>query len=100
MTNMDESIKTILEIVTEIQEDVSGIRDRMATKEALQAVHLDLQAQINAHTRTIEANTKAIADLSEQLRSVLGYAKEIDLLMDRVSAIEKHIGIAVHMAQN
>lgn len=87
MVCMDETTKAILEIVTDIQ-------DRMATKDALHAVHMDLQEQINNHSRQIEANTKAIAEMSEQLRSVFGYAKEIDMLMSRVRVVEEKLGIS------
>ena len=31
--------------------------------------------------------------MAEQLRSVFGYAKEIDMLLSRVKVIEKHLGI-------
>lgn len=76
---MDNTTKQILEIVTDIQE-------RMATKDELEEIRRDLRTQI------VE-NTKAIAELSEQIRNVFGYAKEIDMIMARVSAIEKHVGI-------
>ncbi|MDP3646193.1 MAG: hypothetical protein Q8R25_03835 [bacterium] len=77
---MDETTKKILEIVTDIQ-------DRMATKVDLESVRKDLQAQISE-------NTRAIAEMAEQLRGVFGYAKEIDALMTRMAAVEKHVGIA------
>ncbi|MBI4067869.1 hypothetical protein HY413_00485 [Candidatus Kaiserbacteria bacterium] len=73
---MDRTTKKILEVVTDIQ-------DKMATKEDIQ----DIQDQINNHTRQIEANTKAIAEMSQPLRSVFGYAKEIDLLMANVKVL-------------
>jgi uncharacterized coiled-coil DUF342 family protein len=76
---MDNDTKQIFKIVTDIQE-------QMATKDDLRQMSLELHAQI-------AENTKAIAELAEQIRSVLGYAKEIDTLMLRVSAIEKHVGI-------
>jgi hypothetical protein len=83
---MDDTTKKILEIVTEIQGDVSDIKKTMATKEDLEAVRRELQAQISE-------NTKAIAKMAEELRNVFGYAKEIDALMTRMSAVEKHVGI-------
>lgn len=86
---MDKTTKKILEIVTETQEDVADIRKHMATKEDIR----NLQEQINNHTRQIEANTKAIADMAEQLRGVFGYAKEIDMLLSRMSVVEKRLGI-------
>lgn len=74
---MDSTTKKILEIVTDIQE-------KMVTKEDLEGVRRDLQAQISQ-------NTRAIADLADQLRGVLGYAKEIDALMARVATLEKQV---------
>lgn len=76
---MDTMTKQILEIVTDIQE-------QMATKSGLEEVRRTLQAQL-------AENMEAIAELSGQIRNVFGYAKEIDILMERVSAIEKHVGI-------
>lgn len=76
---MDDTTKHILEIVTDIQE-------QMTTKNDLEEVRRALQAQITE-------NTEAIAELSEQIRNVFGYAKEIDMLMERVSTLEKHAGL-------
>ena len=53
-----------------------------------------MQAQINENTRAIKENTDAIETLSEDMRGVRGYAKEIDMLLARVNVIEKHIGIS------
>lgn len=98
--DMDDNTKHILEIITDIQEqmvtkddikdirhDVKNIYEQMVTKTDLEEVRRELQTQI-------AENTRAIAELAEQIRNVLGYAKEINLLMERVSAIEKRIGIA------
>jgi hypothetical protein len=87
MNRMDEATKTILEILT-------GIQDRMATKDDVQRVETNLESVRRDLQAQIAENTKAIADLAEQLRGVLGYAKEIDLLMTRMSVVEKQLGIA------
>ncbi len=79
---MDNTSKKILDIVTDIQE-------QMVTKNDLEKTRLELQRQITK-------NTKAVADLSEQIRNILGYAKEIDALMNRISAIEKHLGLKIN----
>ena len=90
MARMDDSIRQILEIVTDIQERQGNMEKRMATKDDIQ----NLQAQINENTRAIKENTDAIETLSEDMRGVRGYAKEIDMLLARVNVIEKHIGIS------
>ena len=95
---MDKNTKHILEIITDIQEQMvikDDLRNmatkddlrNLATKDDLEEMKKELQAQITE-------NTRAIAELSEQIRNVLGYAKEINLLMERVSVIEKRLGIA------
>ncbi len=69
---MDKGTKQILEIVTDMQENMPSMRGTMstlATKEDLRQLRLDLQSQITE-------NTKAIAALTEQMRTVFGYAKE------------------------
>ena len=87
---MDEAMKKILEIVTETQEEVSELRE-VATD--TQEKVTDLRKEIVAMRRDIDANTRAIADLADQLRGVLGYAKEIDALMARMNIVEKHLGL-------
>jgi predicted nucleic acid-binding Zn-ribbon protein len=74
---MDEMMKKILEIVTGTQDEVSEMHKEMS----------DVRRDINA-------NTRAIADMAEQLRSVFGYAKEIDALMARVSVLEQKMEAA------
>ena len=93
MERMDETTKKILEIVTDMQENNATKADIQAAKndiknldEKLDSVRRDLQTQISE-------NTKAISQMAEELRSVFGYAKEIDVLMTRMAAVEKHVGI-------
>ena len=87
---MEETTKQILEIVTNIQE-------QMATKDDLRTLEEGLRREMEEMRRDLQSqileNTKAIAGLSEQIRNILGYAKEIDLLLVRVSAVEKHVGL-------
>ena len=84
---MDDNTKHILEIITDIHE-------QMATKDDIKSIRNDMEEMRRDLQLQIAENTKAIAELSEQIRNVLGYAKEINLLMERVSVIEKRIGIA------
>jgi Mg2+ and Co2+ transporter CorA len=74
---MDTTTKKILEIVTETQDAVSEIRKETP----------DMR-------REIGANTRAIVELTEQLRGVMGYAKEIDHLMTRVAELERRVGVS------
>ena len=84
---MEESIRKILEIVTDLQEQMERMQKQMitlATKEDLEDVRKDHQAQIGE-------NTRAIDDLTEQLRSVHGYAKEIDMLISQMSVLKNEV---------
>ena len=92
---MDNTTKQILEIVTGIQEQMATKDDIkfMATKDDINSVKNEIEEMRMEFQKQISENTKAIVELSEQIRNVLGYAKEIDMLMVRVSVIEKHIGI-------
>src|SRR3989338_8394790 len=65
----------------------------MATKDDINSVKNEIEEMRMEFQKQISENTKAKVELSEQIRNVLGYAKEIDMLMVRVSVIEKHIGI-------
>jgi chromosome segregation ATPase len=80
---MDNTTQKILEIVTEIQDGQTEMRKEMS----------ELRKDISDVRRELDTNTRAIAELADQPRSVFGYAKEIDLLMSRVAKLEQHIGL-------
>lgn len=73
---MDSATKQILEIITDIQEQMATKNDTNAIKTEMEEMRLDLQKQITT-------NTEAVVELSEQIRNTFGYAKEIDMLMER-----------------
>ena len=76
MTYMDEATKKILEIVTDTQERVARMEgDTQYIKKEVG----DIRVRFDM--------------LEEQVRGQRGYAKEIDALMARISAVEKHVGI-------
>jgi len=83
---MDSDTKTILGIVSDVQEnmatvkDVSAIRDKMATRDQVKDIHSEL------HEIKFD-----IAQLKEGFGDMRGYAKEIDALMERVATIEKQL---------
>jgi tetrahydromethanopterin S-methyltransferase subunit G len=58
--------------------------------------HDDRFDNIEAELRSIRAELKNIRteldDLSEKVENILGYRKEIDHALERVAAIEKHLG--------
>src|SRR3989344_6491623 len=92
--DMDETMKKILEIVTETQEDVAEMRkefrgDISGLQQDVTTMKEDI-AFIKVEVRDIRSR---LDKLEEQVRGQSGYAKEIDLLMARVSAVEAKGGI-------
>ena len=77
---MENNIKQVLEIVSDVQE-------HMASKDDLAGLERSLRSEISE-------NTRAIAALSDGLRGQAGFAKEIDLLMSRLKVVEHHLGLA------
>jgi hypothetical protein len=53
--------------------------------------HVDQElSDVKSKTRTIRRD---VDDLLDRTREMSGYAKEIDVLKDRVSNVERHLGI-------
>lgn len=78
---MDKTIQKILEIVTETQEELHDFRTEV--KEDLRHIRKEV-----AEVR------RDLEHLKERVAGMVGYSKEIDLLMVRVAKIEKHIGVS------
>lgn len=90
--NMDNATKQILEIVTDIQEQMATKDETGSIRIEMEGIRIEMEGMRRDLQAQITANTEAIAELSEQIRNV-GYAKEIDMLMPRISALEKHVGL-------
>lgn len=78
---------------SEIKDTLAFIVERMATKDDIAELRAEMNegfASIRAEIRDIRQQLTAI---EAELKNHAGFAKEIDLLMDRVRAIEKHLGI-------
>ena len=95
---MDDNTKDILESLV-------FIKERMATKDDLNALRTEFEefreetrenfASLRAELRDIRQRLDALEELA---RNSAGLTKEIDHLMERVRAIEKHLGIQQQMA--
>jgi hypothetical protein len=106
MWRMDKDTKEIVDTLNLILTRMATKDDiaNMATKDDIAELRAELKgdvdslrsevqqgfASIHAETRDIRNRLDAI---ESELRNHSGYAKEIDHLMERVSAIEKHLGI-------
>ena len=81
---MENDIKQVLEIVSDVQ-------THMASKDDLVGLERSLRSEIRD-------NTQAITELSEGLRGQAGFAKEIDLIMSRLKVVEHHLGLERNIA--
>jgi hypothetical protein len=80
---------------TEIQELSEFIRDHMVTKSDLVnlATRDDLtKLEVKIDKLDISVH-RELESIKEQLTNVIGYRKEIDHALERIAAIEKHLGI-------
>lgn len=85
---MDQNTKDILETV-------NFIKDRMLTKD-------DVRVIVREELRDVRNDVKAIRmeldELIEKVENISGYRKEIDHALERIAAIEKHLGISKKIA--
>ena len=84
----------------EIGEMLAYVVARMATKDDVAALGKQLKgdiARVSEQVTSIEHELKAIrrdlADLTERFENVSGFHKEIDHALERIAAIEKHLGL-------
>jgi len=95
----------------EIGEMLGHVVEHMATKDDVTALRKDLKSDISGlrkeikgdiagvseQATSIESELKAIRrdldDLREKVENVSGFRKEIDHALDRIAAIEKHLGL-------
>jgi predicted nucleic acid-binding Zn-ribbon protein len=81
------------------KEDIAEIRAEMATKKDLTkyATKDDVRTIISEEIRPIHAELADIRrdldDLRSRVANIAGYGKEIDHALERIAAIEKHLGI-------
>jgi hypothetical protein len=89
---MDQNTKDMLDAL-------NFIKERMATKDDLKqfATKDEVRIIVREELRDVRADVKAIRtdldELIEKVDNIAGYRKEIDHALDRIAAIEKHLGI-------
>ena len=81
----------IAELRTELKGDIAGIRKDMVTKDDLARLDVKIDRLDLSIHRELES-------IKEQLKNVAGFGKEIDHALERIAAIEKHLGIEKKIA--
>ena len=76
----------ITELRIELKGDFAGIRKDMLTKDNLAKLDVKIDRLDLSIHRELES-------IKEQLKNVAGFGKEIDHALERIAAIEKHLGI-------
>jgi hypothetical protein len=97
----------------EIIETLGVILAKMATKEDVESLRAELRAEMQEGFAGLRAELReGFADIRSEMKDIRarldtlesavkdisGYAKEIDYLIERVSAIEKHLGLRANIA--
>ena len=83
----------------EVGEMLAHVVEHMATKDDLRsfATKEDVRAIVSEELRPIRAELADIRrdldDLRSRVANIIGYGKEIDHALERIAAIEKHLGI-------
>jgi hypothetical protein len=74
----------------ELGEMLTHVVDHMATKDDVRAIVRDELVPIRSELKSIRGD---LDDLKEKFENVIGFQKEIDHALERIAAIEKHLGI-------
>jgi chromosome segregation ATPase len=105
---MDEAVENAFPTLTQtieggfaaVAEDLSNMRRSMTTKDDLEGLRIELKgdiARLGEQVASIERDLKQIKrdlyEIADKLENIGGYRKEIDHALERIAAIERHLGI-------
>jgi predicted nucleic acid-binding Zn-ribbon protein len=72
-----------------VADDIADIKSKMATKDDI----ANLGGQLTSVERELKSIRRDLDDLREKVENVSGFQKEIDHALERIAAIEKHLGL-------
>ena len=72
-----------------VADDIADIKSKMATKDDI----ANLGGQLTSIQRELKSIRRDLDDLREKVENVSGFQKEIDHALERIAAIEKHLGL-------
>jgi uncharacterized coiled-coil DUF342 family protein len=118
MAERETTLKELGEMLTHVvehmatREEIADIRREMTTKDELAATNKELKSfrqefndfrdEMRQNFREIHAELADIRRDLEEMKSrvanITGYGKEIDHALERIAAIEKHLGIEKKIA--
>jgi hypothetical protein len=80
----------VAEDIADVKGDIADIKSTMVTKANLHAIVRDGLGSVHAELKSIRGD---LDDLIGKFENVAGFRKEIDHALDRIAAIEKHLGL-------
>jgi len=99
--------------LNELGEMLAHVVEHMATKDEVRAIVRDeisvaklatkadlaaLAEQVASIERDLKTMRRELNDLADNVENIAGYRKEIDHALERIAAIEKHLGIGRKIA--
>jgi hypothetical protein len=87
--------------IADVRGDISGVKQTMAAKADFHDLKLNLEdtlASKQVLSQLHRAVMLEIKDIAASLKNIGGFGKEIDHAFERISAIEKHLGIKKKIA--
>jgi septal ring factor EnvC (AmiA/AmiB activator) len=95
-TTLKEIGEILAHVVKHIatKDDIADLRREMATKDDI----ANLGGQLTNVERELKSIRRDLEDLREKVENVSGFQKEIDHALERIAAIEKHLGINKKLA--
>ena len=86
---LDSVLSTIARGFTAVADDIADIKSKLATKDDI----ANLGGQLTSVERELKTIRRDLDDLREKVENVSGFQKEIDHALERIAAIEKHLGL-------
>lgn len=78
-----------------VADDISDLKERIPTDDDLQQI---VRAEVNPLFQELSMIRRDLDGLHEKFENVIAFRKEIDHALERIGAIEKHLGIARKIA--
>src|ERR1017187_4038544 len=92
---LDSVLSTVERGFAAVADDIADIKSKMATKDDI----ANLGGQLTSVERELKSIRRDLDDLREKVENVSGFQKEIDHALERIAAIEKHLGLDKKIAQ-
>jgi predicted nucleic acid-binding Zn-ribbon protein len=87
--SLDVILSTVERGFAAVADDIADINSKITTKDDIAS----LGGQLTSVERELKSIRRDLDDLREKVENVSGFQKEIDHALERIAAIEKHLGL-------